>query len=97
MIPSETKPPVMTLAEKMKRWPMLAAHRFEELETELLLMEERLTALEPKKMEAKPSFAQSETFTGKSIFAPAISKPVMSSAPLTGGSPPPTIFAPAKA
>ena len=71
----------MNLTERMKNWPMLATHRLDEVEAVLLSFEERLTALEPKKVE-KPSFAQSETFAGKSIFAP----------PDT----PPTIFAPAK-
>ena len=71
----------MNLTERMKNWPMLATHRLDEVEAVLLSFEERLTALEPKKAE---TFAKSETFAGKSIFAP----PVQSSSP--------TIFAPAK-
>jgi hypothetical protein len=51
--------PVVTLADRIKTWPMLAAHRFEEVEAVLLSLEARLTALEPKQ-------------GGKSIFAPAI-------------------------
>jgi hypothetical protein len=130
MISQPTPPPipVTTLADRIKTWPMLAAHRFEHIEAVLISFEERLAALEPKTAlggksifaseEANPaalvplskpvpipvplppipepsilpapSYAQSETFTGKSIFAP----PAQPSG--TGGSPPPTIFAPAK-
>lgn len=44
----------MDLSEKMKAWPMLAAHRFGEIEAVLLSLEARLTALEPKQEEKKP-------------------------------------------
>lgn len=41
----------MKLSERMKHWSALTVHRVAEIETELLSMEERLTALEPKKVE----------------------------------------------
>jgi hypothetical protein len=43
----------MNLAEKIKNWPILAVHRFTEIEAILLSFEARLTALEPKKAEVK--------------------------------------------
>jgi hypothetical protein len=41
------------LADKMKHWPILAAHRMTEIEAVLLSFEERLAALEPP-VEAVP-------------------------------------------
>jgi hypothetical protein len=48
----------MKLAEKIKTWPVLALHRFEALEKELIALEERVTALEPKKVEPKKEEAK---------------------------------------
>lgn len=41
----------MKLSEKMKHWPALTVHRVAEIEAALVSMDERLTALEPKKVE----------------------------------------------
>ena len=43
----------MKLSERMKHWPALTVHRVAEIEAALVSMEERLTALEPKKAEVK--------------------------------------------
>jgi hypothetical protein len=149
MISEPTHPlvPVTTLADRMKIWPMLAAHQLEEIKTVLLAFEERLNALEPKTGKSifapgtnpdvkpplfskpvpipvplapipepsvlpAPSYAQSDTFSGKSIFAPPVApSPLAAGMPGTPAqtgiipnpvqpsqlaSPGPTIFAPAK-
>jgi hypothetical protein len=67
--------PVVTLADRIKTWPMLAAHRFEEVEAVLLSLEARLTALEPKQ-------------AGNSIFAPAKPEVKVKLAPFVPISPP---------
>jgi hypothetical protein len=142
--PNPAPVPVITLADKIKTWPMLAAHRFEEIEAVLLSFEARLIALEPKSsgksifatstgtagtapfvpisppvpipvplapipepsvLPTAASYAQSEAFAGKSIFAPAntqssqgdLNQPhLYPSPPVQSGIPiQPTIFAPA--
>jgi len=47
------------LADKMKHWPILAAHRMTEIEAVLLSFDERLAALEPHD---EPSEAPSDEF-----------------------------------
>jgi hypothetical protein len=41
----------MKLSERMRHWPALTVHRVAEIEAVLVSMEERLTVLEPKKVE----------------------------------------------
>ena len=52
----------MKLSERMKHWPALTVHRVAEIEATLVSFEERLTALEPKKVkpidEPKPETEQ---------------------------------------
>lgn len=57
----------MELAEKMKSWPMLAAHRMAEIEAVLLSFDARLAALEPKH--------ESKVDEPKALLAPPDLKP----------------------
>ena len=63
----------MKLSERMKHWPALTVHRVAEIEATLVSMEERLIALEPKKVE-KPE-VKPAPFVPVSSFEPIPAPP----------------------
>jgi hypothetical protein len=80
----------MKLSERMKHWPALTVHRVAEIEAALVSMEERLTALEPKKAEVKE--VKPAPFVPVSSFEPIPAPPAPIPEPSVLPSPTPTLM-----